>query len=249
MRLYVTGRICLEGEVLVRERELPGRQGRVALALLAVERNRAVTRDELAAVLWPTRLAESWEVALSAVVSKLRGALRRADPSGGASITSEPRGHQLILPTSGWVDIEEAAISLDVAEAALRDGDLERAWTNATVAQAIARRGFLAGEDEQWVQAVRTHLRDLHLRALLCLAEVWRRRGEVGPAAKVAEEVVTLDPFREAGHRSVIRAYAAAGDRAAALRAYERCRRLLDEELGATPSPETERLYEEVLRA
>jgi DNA-binding SARP family transcriptional activator len=42
-------------------------------------------------------------------------------------------------------------------------------------------------------------------------------------------------------------ANAAAGNRAEALRVYERCRRLLAEELGAFPSPETESIYRELL--
>ena len=42
-------------------------------------------------------------------------------------------------------------------------------------------------------------------------------------------------------------AYAAAGDRAESLRVYERCRRLLADELGAYPSPETEAAYRALL--
>ena len=44
-------------------------------------------------------------------------------------------------------------------------------------------------------------------------------------------------------------AHAAAGNRAEALRVYERCRRLLAEELGAYPSPETESIYRGLLEA
>jgi branched-chain amino acid transport system substrate-binding protein len=42
-------------------------------------------------------------------------------------------------------------------------------------------------------------------------------------------------------------AHAAAGNRAEALRVYERCRRLLAEELGTYPSPETESIYRGLL--
>ena len=42
-------------------------------------------------------------------------------------------------------------------------------------------------------------------------------------------------------------AHAAAGNRAEALRVYERCRRLLADELGAYPSPETEAVYRALL--
>ncbi len=46
-----------------------------------------------------------------------------------------------------------------------------------------------------------------------------------------------------------MRAHEAAGNRAEALLVYERCRRLLAEELGADPAPETVKVFEEVLRA
>ena len=42
-------------------------------------------------------------------------------------------------------------------------------------------------------------------------------------------------------------AHVAAGNRAEALRVYERCRRLLADELGAYPSPETESIYRGLL--
>ena len=56
-----------------------------------------------------------------------------------------------------------------------------------------------------------------------------------------------LEPFRESGYRRLMEAYAAAGDRAESLRVYERCRRLLADELGAYPSPETEAAYRALL--
>jgi hypothetical protein len=47
----------------------------------------------------------------------------------------------------------------------------------------------------------------------------------------------------------LVEAHAAGGNRAEALRVYERCRRLLAEELGTYPSPETESIYRELLEA
>ena len=76
---------------------------------------------------------------------------------------------------------------------------------------------------------------------------MWSQRGEVAQGVLVAEEAVALEPFRETAHRRLMQAHAAAGNRAEALRAYERCRRLLAEELGVDPSPETEAAYVELL--
>ena len=64
-----------------------------------------------------------------------------------------------------------------------------------------------------------------------------------------AEQTTALEPFRETGYRRLMEAHVAAGNRAEALRVYERCRRLLAEELGAYPSPETESIYRGLLEA
>src|SRR6266550_8227086 len=73
LRIYLTGEVAIErGEQLLRDGDLPGRQGRLALVYLVTERERAVTQAELAELLWPDSLPSSWPVALSAVISKLR---------------------------------------------------------------------------------------------------------------------------------------------------------------------------------
>ena len=46
-----------------------------------------------------------------------------------------------------------------------------------------------------------------------------------------------------------MRAHAAVGNRAEALRVYERCRSLLSEELGVPPSSQTEAVYLDILTA
>ncbi len=82
LRLYLTGRLTGElGDRRFDERRLPGRQGRRALVYLALERARPVPIDELADAVWGTATPSgAWETALSAIVSKLRAALRGLDP-------------------------------------------------------------------------------------------------------------------------------------------------------------------------
>src|SRR5207244_10492370 len=65
-------------------------------------------------------------------------------------------------------------------------------------------------------------------------------------ALPISEETIGLEPFRETGYRLLMEAHAAAGNRAEALRVYDRCRRLLADELGTYPSPETESIYRDL---
>ena len=55
-------------------------------------------------------------------------------------------------------------------------------------------------------------------------------------------------PFRESGHRLLMRSLAAEGNTAEALRVYEHLRCLLRDELGVTPSPPTQELHQELLQ-
>jgi len=84
---------------------------------------------------------------------------------------------------------------------------------------------------------------------LSVLADACLRSGAAREAAKWAEELIALSPFREAGYRRLMEAHVVAGNRAEALRVYEQCRQLLAEELGAYPSPETDSIYRALLEA
>ena len=86
------------------------------------------------------------------------------------------------------------------------------------------------------------------MRALDCLSEIYIWNGELALAARLAEQAVALQPFRETSYQQLMRAHAAAGNRAQSLRVYERCRSLLVEELGVPPSPQTEAVYLEIVR-
>ncbi len=57
-----------------------------------------------------------------------------------------------------------------------------------------------------------------------------------------------LDPLEERVHRRLMRIHALAGQRAEALRQYERCAALMERELDEKPGEKTERLREQIAR-
>lgn len=238
-RLYVLGRVWLETDgALLSERDLAGRQARLLLVALAVERAHPVPRETLADRLWDGAPPGTWEASLDVLVSRVRSWLA----AGGGGVRTGGRCHQLELPPGSRVDLETAVRSLDAAEGALRRGDLGAAWAGGAVAVSILQRPLLAGDDSAWVHDLRRTVEQRLVRALSCLSSVHAARGDHVLAADLAARTVELEPFRETGHRQLMAAHAARGDRAEALRAYERCRRLLAEELGTPPSRETQAL-------
>lgn len=247
LRVYLAGRVSLEapGGALVEQGSLPGRQGRLVLAYLLVRRV-PVPREEMAEVLWPHGPPPSWETALSAVVSKLRRLLRGLDL--GSEVIGVVMGcYELRLPKRTWIDLEAAGSAVHLAEAALQAKDYRAVFGASSVAYHITSRTFLAGDSGTWIEQQRDQLRSLRVRAAECLALVSLVNSEPSLAAALSAEVIEMEPFRETAYQLLMRSHAASGNRAEALLVYERCRRLLVEELGADPSPETQALHLELL--
>jgi DNA-binding SARP family transcriptional activator len=247
VRIYLTGRMGLEGAgAVVDEAAIPGVQGRLALAALVLAR-RPVARDALASVLWPEP-PERWERALNPIVSKLRTLLERVGLDSRRCLVSTPGAIELRRVQALVVDLETCLNALDAAEGALRRGDVGGAWANAAVGTAIACRSFQPGVDNDWAEERRRVLHDAHVRSLDVLADVWLARGDTAQAIPAAERLVALDPLRERSHRKLLEACIAAGDHAAAARAYERCVQTLARELGLPPSEATRAVYRAVAR-
>lgn len=248
LRIYLTGRISAEcGETHVDERGFPGRQGRLALAFLVSERYRPITKEELTSVVWPDAPPREVETAVAAILSKLRSALKKAAPATALEVRS--RTIQLRLPSDVWIDLEHAANAMDLAEGAVRGGNLPAAWSHAVPLVVIARRPFLPGEEASWIEARRVKLRSLLVRSLHILSQVTAANGEHALAVQYATEIVELEPFQETGYRHLMQVHAHMGNRGEALRVFGKCRDLLRDELGADPSKETERVFLEILRA
>ena len=97
------------------EEDLPGRQGRLLFAYLALNRERPVRRDELVDVVWDDRPPGAPDAGLAALLTRVRRAL-------GPEAIEGRGGLRLALPDVS-LDIEEARAAAAAAEAALGAGD------------------------------------------------------------------------------------------------------------------------------
>ncbi len=247
VRITLAGRIEIVGPAgTIGEDAFGGRQGRIVFALLVVRgRHQPLAKDAIADAVWGESLPPTWEAALRTVVSKVRRALSEAglDPD---LLTSAFGCYELRLPDRVTVDIDDALASVDQAGAAL-DHDFCEARRAVARAEHALALPVLAGEDGEWLDAVRAAVLNGRLRALEIQAEASLKAKDTTAALQAAETAIVLDPFRERAHRLLIAAHALAGSRGEALRAYERCRRILAEELGVRPSAATEAAYLDLL--
>ncbi len=122
--------------------------------------------------------------------------------------------------------------------------------------QALELEGVLLGaleyddctEFQAWLEGARERLDKLRRRAAGLESEVRETRGDLSGALALVERLIAMDPYSEEAWRRLMRLHYVSGDRMAALNAFERCRRLLREELDTTPLPETLALAREIER-
>jgi DNA-binding SARP family transcriptional activator len=235
VRVHATGSPCLVGDAgPVVAADLGAPQAVALLVLLAVEHRRAVPVAEITAHLWPRSVPERSELAVRALVSKLRRSL-----PASVTIGSALGCYQLLLPAGSTVDVEDAFAAVEQAEHLVWRGDPSAASGPALVAASIARHDLLPTWASEWAESQRRRLRDVRVRAMDCLATFFLETGDPGQAVRVTEQVVELEPYRESSYRRLMQAHVALGNRADAVRVYQQLEGRLLDDLDVTPDDET----------
>ena len=223
--------------------KLGGVKPRQVLEILALSLGRPVSKDRIADLLWDGAPPPSYVTTLESYVCLLRRLLG-----------IKGRDSAIRTTTTGYLLRADAA-RVDVLEA--RDGLLTAARTADPDARAVLvdeaiellRGEMLASEPHAaWAQSHRaSHERDV---ASWCAeaSEAMYALGDTRLAWRLGRFVTERDPLSERAWQVQIKALAAEGRAAEALHMYSRLRAVMLEELGTTPSPESQRLYAELLR-
>lgn len=103
---------------------------------------------------------------------------------------------------------------------------------------------FLPEFHNEAIQAKREDIKHKAEDLLTWLANRCVQRHEYGEATRLAYRLVEKDPINEAAHQIIIKSYMEMGERARALRQYERFAVILKQDFGLEPAIETNRLIE-----
>lgn len=183
-------------------------------------------RDTLLALFWPDLDQEGGRHALSQALSFLRRHL----PEGTLAV----RGND-------EVGVDPARVRSDVG--AFRHALADGAWSDALshyqgeLLQGLHVSGAAPFTD--WLDRERERLREAAADAAWKHAHALVAAGSPAEAERTAQRALHLVPTDESAVRGFIRALAAGGDRAAALRFYEKFASVLAVELEVDPAPET----------
>lgn len=240
LRLLGPLQVILDGQSIT---SFESNKVRALLAYLAVEADRPHHRAALAALLWPDRPDRTARSNLRNVLSLLRRTIGDRDAAPPfLQVTRETI--QFNADSDHWLDV--------AAFTALVEGEQPDSRRLAEAVR-LYRGDFLEGFSlkdspafDDWSLLARERLQRQALTALRWLGDHYERCREYGQACDCAWRAVELEPWQEEAQRQLLRLLALSGQRSAALAQYDACRRLLREELGVEPAPETTHLYEQI---
>ncbi|OKO89352.1 hypothetical protein AC629_06565 [Bradyrhizobium sp. NAS80.1] len=233
--ISLLGRLELTGpEGLV---DLPSKKLAGLLAYLACTAPRPQPRDRLASLLWGSHFDTQAKQNLRQALFRLRKLL----------------GEDALASDGELVSLNGAVVHCDVGrfEALIREGSRDALSAAADLYRgplvddvAVSEEGWC-----EWLTAERERLLQLALGAMVGLGEQELAAGRAEHALRAGQRAVALNNIREDAHRLIVRALAAEGRKAEALKHYQALVTLLKQELSAAPDAVTRSLVAELRSA
>ncbi|HMQ51597.1 MAG TPA: tetratricopeptide repeat protein [Anaerolineae bacterium] len=196
------------------------------------------SRHVLAGLLWGEDSDENAKLSLRVALSNLRQQLPDA-------LIADRQTVAFNRELDYWLDVE-------AFEAGLRHEGPDRPETLEQVVE-LYRGEFLADLHvdgapafEEWLLVERERLGMLALGAMQQVAEERLSHGDPAHAVETYQRMLALDPLQESIHCKLMLALAHQGRYTAAMAQYQRCRQILEEELGVEPMPETTELAQRI---
>ena len=246
LRIHLFGKFCVRRN----ERVLDGFDARKIQELfcyLLLHRDHSLPRETLAGILWP-------ETTTTQSKKNLRQALWQLQSALGSQ--NEKANDRILLVGPDWVQLNsQADFWLDVAEFEQvfnrvqktpgQEFDISTAQRVQYTIQ-LYQGPLLEGWYQDWCLLERERLQSMYLALLDKLMSFSEAHFDYETGLLYGMRIMCYDRARERTHRRMMRLYYLLGDRAEALRQYERCAVALNEELGISPSKGTLALYRQI---
>ncbi|WP_307817556.1 BTAD domain-containing putative transcriptional regulator [Nocardia acididurans] len=217
--------------------DVPGARLRGLLTALALEPGRAVPRATLVDWIWGENPPADAANALQRLVSRLRKTL----PAG--VIEGQADGYRLRVDPE---DVDAVRFERLVAQA--RGDEDPRRLREALGLWRGAAMQDVGLQDSEAFEAAVTRLDGLRLTAMEDRFDAEVNLGHAADVVTELTDLVAAHPMRERLVGALMRALVATGRDTEALKAYERIRETLADELGVDPSPELSALHVALLR-
>ncbi len=209
---------------------------------------RPVHRERLIELMWPDCDEAQGRERLKVTLYYLRHQLRDAGIKGEVI---ETVGSTYILKRGmAWIDSHAFEDLYKEGEGHARAGRADKAVQCLEEAQRLYRGDYLE-EDlyTDWCAEERERLCEIYIDVLGLLADAYATSGSHASAAQICRSALVREPCREHLHRSLMDYLFLLGRRDQAIEQFQRCEKILANELGVEPSTETRRLHEKILHS
>ncbi len=213
------------------------RRKNCALVYYIAAHHAPLSRDQILTLFWPDTERSSAQQTLRTMLHDIRNRL------GRDNILVEK--DRLSLSPEVRVDAREFAAGLKA-----NFSELYSLADTVSLYRADFMDGFTLSDSpefDEWVESERRNYQSLAIGGYSALSQLQESLGNFSEALETITKALSIDPFREELHRDSLRLRFLSGDRAGAIRHYESLCKLLANELGVPPMPETRAIYDQII--
>ncbi len=209
------------------------------LFFMLLVHSEGMTREEISVIFWPDASQDEAKFRFKNTVYRLRRAV------GKNCVLLDQDIYRFNDKLDYEYDVElflkENALANQAHDTMLKLSHFREAIKN-------YRGDFLSEIDETWAINSRECLKQNYLNILLQVSEIYLDLSNYDLALEYCQRAMDEDNLLEEAYRQAFKIFAATGNRAALVRQYQRCVEVLEKEINAPPSPQTQALYESLLR-
>lgn len=250
LRVQTLGNFCVwRGTRKIAGREWQRDKARQLFQLLISYPRRWLQRDEIVEILWPHLGPEAamrdFKVALNALNKALEPQRSADDPF--SFIVRHGSAYRLRPEADLHLDYVEFEQSCEQGLRSLDRGHAEDGITQLRSTLQLYNGDYLPDTlYESWSNEPRDRILALYLRATDQLTTALIERGQYEEAINLCQQIVERDPCWERAYCTLMMAHTQQGNRALALRTYQRCVEALCTHLGVEPAPSTVALEQRI---
>jgi DNA-binding SARP family transcriptional activator len=221
---------------------------RAILAMLLINRNRAIGAESLIDAAWDQSPVPAARTSIHSYMSNLRRALASADVDPHEVLASAPPGYRLIV-ADGDCDMDRFITAKTAGMNAAAAGRFDQASAHFSTAFSEWRGPVLDDlHNFAFVEAFATALTEDYMLVEIARAEAEIACGRAGAIIGQLEALAAKHPYREPLWAKLITAYYVAERQSDALDAHRRLKTVLAEDLGIDPGPTISALHARILR-
>lgn len=211
--------------------------------LLLTKRHLLLSKEEICLLLWPESDAKAAARDFKVALNALNNAVEPKRSARSNSFYIQRQGSLYGFNLNSGYELDAAQFE-QLVQAGLKEGNAAKLQNGLELygGNYLPERRY-----EDWCFAERERLQSLFIRGAERLAQMQIEAKELDSAIYWCERILQADVCWEEAHRLLMICFYLKNNRPQAMRRYQKCKEILQKELGVPPMPVTEKLLKEMI--